>query len=110
MKIDVKITSLMPGNGSVRAVATANVDDCIAIRNIKVMSGRNGLFASMPSYLAADNKYYDICFPLSRELREEFNAAVVGAYHQTIAQMQGQSGANFNRSEQPCEAAPTMSM
>ena len=110
MKIDVKITSLNPGNGATKAHASVNLDDAIAIRNIRVMEGKKGLFASMPSYQGADKKYYDIVFPLTAELREELNDAIVDAYRQTLAQLQGQSAGNFNQSEQLYDAVPTMSM
>lgn len=110
MKIDVKITSLNPGDGATKAYASINLDNIIAIRNIRVMEGKKGLFASMPSYQGADKKYYDIVFPKTAELREEINNAVVDAYIQTLAQLQGQTAGNFNRSEQSYEAAPTMSM
>lgn len=106
MKIDVKITSLNPGNGATKAHASVNLDDAIAIRNIRVMEGKKGLFASMPSYQGSDKKYY----PLTAELREELNDAIVNAYQQTLAQLQEQSAGNFNQSEQSYEAAPTMSM
>ena len=52
MKIDVRINSLTPGDGSVKATASANLDDCFAVKNIRVVEGKNGLFVSMPSYLS----------------------------------------------------------
>ena len=110
MKIDVKITSLNPGNGATKAYASINLDEAIAIRNIRVVEGKNGLFASMPSSQGSDKKFYDIVFPLTAELREEMNSAIVDAYQQTLVQLHGQSAGNFNQSEQSYEAAPTMSM
>lgn len=110
MKIDVKINSLQLGKGNVKASAAILLDDCIEIRNVKVMNGKNGLFASMPSYLATDNKYYEICAPINKETRAEINNAVVTAYNQTLAQMQSQAPANFQQTEQSFEAAPSMSM
>lgn len=139
MKIDVKINSLQLGEGNVKASAAILLDDCIEIRNVKVMNGKNGLFASMPSYLATDGKYYEICAPLNKDVRTEISNAVVAAYRQTISQMQGGSqaqpqnnysqnpnggnytqpgqnyesaptGNNYGYSEQPYGAAPAMSM
>lgn len=106
MKIDVKIHSLQLGEGNIKANAAIVLDDCIEIRNVKVMNGKNGLFASMPSYLANDNKYYEICAPVNKETRAEINTAVVNAYKQTLSQMQEQLPAT----EQTVEAAPVMSM
>lgn len=110
MKIDVRINSLTPGEGSVKAIASANLDDCFAVKNIRVVEGKNGLFVSMPSYKGADGEYHDICFPTTPELRKQLNSAVADAYKQAITQIQEQANANFTQSEQMNESAPTMSM
>lgn len=110
MKIDVRINSLMPGEGSVKATASANLDDCFAVKNIRVVEGKNGLFVSMPSYKGTDGEYHDLCFPTTPELRKQINGAVAEAYKQAIVQLQEQTAANFTQSEQTYESAPTMSM
>lgn len=110
MKIDVRINSLTPGEGSVKAIASANLDDCFAVKNIRVVEGKNGLFVSMPSYKGTDGEYHDLCFPTTPELRKELNSKVAEAYKQAITQIQEQANANFTQSEQMNEAAPTMSM
>lgn len=115
MKIDVRINSLQLGEGNIKANAAIRLNESIEIRNVRVMNGKNGLFASMPSYKDADGDFREICSPC-KELRAEINAAVVDAYNLAIGQMQGQTaaqgqyGGNFNQSEQSYEAAPTMSM
>ena len=65
MKVDVKIGSIRP-EGSVRAYASVNLNDCFAIRNVKVMESTKGLFVAMPSYKAGNGEYKDICFFSSR--------------------------------------------
>ncbi len=49
MKIDVRSNSLTPGEGSVKAIASANLDDCVAVKNIRVVEGKNGLFVQSHS-------------------------------------------------------------
>ncbi len=110
MKIDVRINSLTPREGNVKAIASANLDDCFAVKNIRVVEGKNGLFVSMPSYKGQDGEYHDLCFPTTPELRKQLNNAVSEAYKQAIIQLQEQSNANFQQSEQMSESAPTMSM
>lgn len=116
MKVDVRINSLQLGESNIKANASILLDDCFEIRNVKVMNGKNGLFASMPAYQASDGKYYELCAPSNKETRAAINTAVVNAYNRTIAQMQTQtaaqeqSGANFNQTEQSFESAPCMSM
>ena len=92
MKVDVKIGSIRP-EGSVRAYASVNLNDCFAIRNVKVMDSTKGLFIAMPSYKAGNGEYKDICFPVTKEFREQLNNAVIEAYKQALTQSQQQTAA-----------------
>lgn len=87
MKVDVKIGSIRP-EGSIKAIASVNLNDCFAIRNVKVVDSSKGLFVAMPSYKAGNGEYKDICFPVNKEFREQLNQAVIGAYNQAIAKSQ----------------------
>lgn len=87
MKVDVKIGSIRP-EGSIKAIASVNLNDCFAIRNVKVVDSSKGLFVAMPSYKAGNGEYKDICFPVTKEFREQLNQAVIGAYNQALAQSQ----------------------
>lgn len=107
MKIEARISNLMPGDSNVKAIATATFDDCLAVRNIKVMSGKKGLFVSMPSIKEQDGSYTDICFPITAELRAELNKVVETAYRQAITQLQEQQNVGF---AQPEQTAPAMTM
>lgn len=100
MKVDVKIGFIRP-EGSVRAIASVNLNDCFAIRNVKVLESSKGLFVSMPSYRAGNGEYKDICFPVTKEFREQLNSAVMDAYHQAQLQVQGQKQ---DATQQPPEA------
>ncbi|BAE86357.1 hypothetical protein DSY4568 [Desulfitobacterium hafniense Y51] len=87
MKVDVKIGSIRP-EGSIRAYASINLNNCFAIRSVKIVDSSKGLFVAMPSYKAG-NDYRDICFPITKEFREQLNKAVIDAYHQVLVQSQG---------------------
>ena len=100
MKVDVKIGSIRP-EGSVRAYASINLNDCFAIRNVKVMDSTKGLFVAMPSYKAGNGEYKDICFPVTKEFREQLNNAVIDAYKQALTQSQQQKAADSPPFEQP---------
>ena len=93
MKVDVKIGSIRP-EGNVRAYASVNLNDCFAIRNVKVVDSSKGLFVAMPSYKAGNGEYKDICFPVTKEFREQLNNAVIDAYTQALTQSQQQTAAN----------------
>ncbi|MCQ1530131.1 SpoVG family protein [Lutispora saccharofermentans] len=100
MKVDVKIGSIRP-EGSVRAYASVNLNDCFAIRNVKVMDSTKGLFVAMPSYKAGNGEYKDICFPVTKEFREQLNNAVIDAYKQALTQSQQQRATDSPLFEQP---------
>ena len=77
-------------NGTQRATANVNVCGIFAVRGVKVLESSKGLFVAMPQYKVG-NDYKDICFPCTRESREQFNAAVMKAYEQTLTQAQQQA-------------------
>lgn len=88
MKLDVRINSINP-NGAIRATASVNMNDCFAVKNVKVMDGKNGMFVSMPSYKSpTSGEYREHCFPVTKEFRDQLNNAVIGAYQQALAQSQ----------------------
>ena len=101
MKVDVKISSIRP-EGSIRAYASINLNDCFAVRNVKVVDSSKGLFIAMPSYKAGNGEYKDICFPVTREFREQLNNAVIEAYSQALTQSQQQKAADTS----PFDHAP----
>ena len=77
-------------NGTQRATANVNVCGIFAVRGVKVLESSKGLFVAMPQYKVG-NDYKDICFPCTKESREQFNAAVMKAYEQTLTQTQQQA-------------------
>lgn len=105
MKVDVKIGSIHP-EGNIRAYASVNLNDCFAIRNVKVVDSTKGLFIAMPSYKAGNGEYKDICFPVTKEFREQLNNAVIDAYHQVLAQSQNQGQGQKQGEPAPSTQAP----
>jgi len=111
-QVDVKISSIRP-EGSVRAIASVNLNNCFAIRNVKVVDSSKGLFVAMPSYRAGNGEYKDICFPVTKEFREQLNNAVLDAYKQALTQGQSQNqqkAADTPPFEQAPEQSPGMQM
>ena len=68
MGIDVKINSISM-EGNILATASINLNQCLAIRNIRLMNGEKGMFLSMPSYRTGNGEFRDICFPITAEFR-----------------------------------------
>ncbi len=109
MKVDVKIGSIRP-EGSVKAIASVNLNDCFAIRNVKVVDSSKGLFVAMPSYKAGNGEYKDICFPVPAAFRQQLNDAVINAYHQALSMNQSQAFTQDDLPFDPPEQAAGVKM
>lgn len=82
----------MMDKGNKRAIASITLDDAFVIRNLSVVQGSKGLFVNMPSQKGLDKEgkeaYFDTAFPLSKELREDINKAVLDAYEEKLNELQ----------------------
>ena len=107
MKVDVRISSIRQ-EGSIRAYASVNLNDCFAIRNVKVMDSTKGLFVAMPSYRAGNGEYKDICFPVTKEFRELLNNAVIEAYNQVLTKSRQQKAVDTPSFDQALEQSSGM--
>ena len=47
-----------------KGVASVLIDDCLAIHDIRIIEGDEGLFIAMPSRKTNDDKYKDIVHPV----------------------------------------------
>jgi stage V sporulation protein G len=64
-----------------KAFATITIDDCFVIRDLKVISGLNGLFVAMPSKRRKDGSYKDTAHPLNNETRLMIEHKVLAVYY-----------------------------
>ncbi|MDD3963156.1 MAG: SpoVG family protein [Synergistaceae bacterium] len=90
IEYDVRILSIRT-NGSTLATASVNINGAFAIRGVKVMDSSKGPFVSLPGYKAGNGEFKDICFPCTKEARQQFDGAVMDAYQQALTQVQSQS-------------------
>ncbi len=81
---------IYPVKDSKYTLANANVDinGVFAIRGVKVIRGEKEPFVAMPQYKDSRGDYHDICFPCTKEARQQFNDAVLDAYEQSFQQAQ----------------------
>ena len=87
---------IYPVKDSKYTLANANVDinGIFAIRGVKIIRGENGPFVAMPQYKDGHGDYHDICFPCTKEARQQFNETVLSAYEQSLGQSQQQDNAS----------------
>ena len=111
MSVDVNIYR-PSAQGPVLADASVTIGGCFAIRGIKIRQGKNGPFVSMPSRIV-NGEYKDVCFPCTKEFKQQFDQTVLGAYQQAMDQSfqqhQGQ-GQSHEQYQDQTYTGPSMGM
>lgn len=95
LNIKAKITQMVDYEDSnVKAVASITIADAFAFHGVKVIESKNGLFVSMPQSKYTkdgEQKYSDVCHPISTEARAELNSVVLKAYEEQLAMKENQT-------------------
>ena len=89
LDVKARIHSFSPSS-TVRARASVELGGCFAVRGIKIVNGKNGLFIAMPNY-QSNGKNHDICFPVTKDFREALNEAIFAEYRHQLEQTHRQS-------------------
>ena len=77
---DVSI-SRMFRDRQILAVCTVTVDNAIAIHDIKLCDGKEGMYIKMP-YKISDGQMFNVCHPLNTSVRKQITDAVINKYNQ----------------------------
>ena len=98
----MKIDNMRRGEwGKVRAFFDVISDEGFIMKGFKLIEGINGLFASMPSRKGTDDqgndKYYDIIWIESREMREKLNQKAIEDYQNKSETLSPRSEAASNQ-------------
>ena len=67
-----------------KAFVSIVLDSCFMINDIKVISGREGLFISMPSRRKKNGEFKDVAHPLNNQTRAWLEDRVLGEYARTL--------------------------
>ncbi len=82
-----------------KAYVTIVFDRCFMVSDIKVISGQNGLFISMPSKRRKNGTFRDVAHPLNSETRQMIEERVLARYEEVLS-----SGDVPRRPRRPREA------
>lgn len=75
----VKIRKVEREGSRLKGFASVVVDNAIAIHDIRVLEGDNGLFIAMPSRKTVSD-FKDTVHPINQEVRTMFEKAIFDAY------------------------------
>jgi stage V sporulation protein G len=72
-----------------KAYVSVVLDGCFMVNDIKVVSGRDGLFISMPSRKRKNGEYKDVAHPLNQETRRRFEERILAGYRIALGKADG---------------------
>lgn len=67
-----------------KGFANVTFDDAFVIRGLKIISGKNILFVSMPSRRRPDGTHQDVCHPINNQMRRTIEQRVLEAYDRAL--------------------------
>ena len=81
---DVKITKA--DQGAIKAWGSIVLDGELVIHGIRVIETDSKKFVGMPSRKTKDDKFLDVCHPITQELRNTISEAVLKAYDNLVSE------------------------
>ncbi len=67
-------------NDKILAFVSITLNNCITIKDIKIVQGKNRCFVAMPACRDADGIYKDIIHPMNSDIRVKFEEKILDAY------------------------------
>ena len=86
---DVKVRLVGNEGGKLKGVATIVIDDSVAVHDIKLIEGNDGIFMAMPSKKMPDGEYKDLVHAINSPTRECIKESVMNAYKKAVLEAQG---------------------
>ncbi len=79
-------------DSKIKAVVSVQIGDSFAVRDVKVIDSKNGLFVQMPQREYNDNgvtKYRDVFLPITADARTRINDEVFRAFDEKLQETEG---------------------
>ncbi len=80
---DIRVRKITQ-EGKMKAVVSVTFDDAFVVHDIKIIEGKENLFAAMPSRKSADGTYRDIVHPITTQMREQLQNAILAKYEEFL--------------------------
>lgn len=79
---DVRI--ILKNETKLKAYASITFDNCFVVRELKIISGSEGYFVSMPSRRTQKGSFHDIAHPITNDMRKKIEDIVLDAYERKL--------------------------
>jgi len=88
MKISVRVHEVYDNeNSKVKGIASASFGGQFAVHGIRIIDGKKGLFASMPSRMNDEGEPQPLFHAITTDSYHQLNNAVVKAYEQKLEEI-----------------------
>ena len=67
-----------------KGIASIVLDDCFAVKDIRIIQGEDKLFIAMPSRKYPDGENRDVAHPITTECRAIFNDTIIDEYKKQL--------------------------
>ena len=75
-----QVEVVLKNEKKLKAFASITLDACFVIRGLKIISGAQGYFVSMPSRRKKNGTFQDIAHPINNEMRKKIEDSVLDAF------------------------------
>ena len=80
---DIRVRKIA-SDGKMKAIVSVTLDNMLVIHDIKVIEGVEKMFVAMPSRKNAEGEYKDIVHPITSQLRETLQSAILAKYEEAL--------------------------
>jgi stage V sporulation protein G len=71
-------------DGRLKAFVSITIEDCFAIRGMKIIKGEKGFFVAMPSRRRPEGGYQDVVHPINADTRKWLEDIVLQRYYEEL--------------------------
>jgi len=75
---EIRLTLM--GEDKLKAFANVTFDNEFVVRDLRIISGKSRFFVSMPNRLRKDGTHQDIAHPITGQMRQKIEDAVLNEY------------------------------
>ena len=83
---DIRVRLVKRKDSKLKALVSVVIDNCLAVHDIKIISGDGGIFVAMPARATSGGLFADIVHPLDTVTREQLHCTKMRAYEDACAE------------------------
>ena len=79
-----EVRIILRDEDKLKGFANVTFDNAFVVRGMKIISGNNGYFISMPSRKRPDGTHQDVAHPVNNEASRQIEEKILAAYEEEL--------------------------